>query len=339
MKLYHNFIANIKLRRYGVLLSIILLLYLARSLMTPILLTFIFTYLAIHFIQLVQRFFKIKPILIVITLYGGTVFFLYIVLTKYIPILFHQTWHMVDTVVAFYDDQPTNSNQVLDWVLQYIQRSEFLDQLKGGASFIIGYLHDFGKLTVSLALSFLLSFFFSVELKKVKNFSKLFFSSDFGWYFQDIFYFAQKFTNTFGVVLEAQFFIAIVNTVITISGLAIMGFHQLPSLGLMVFFFSLIPVAGAIISSIPLSFISYSQGGIWDLFFILLMILFIHILEAYVLNPKFMSSRTELPIFYTFVILLIAEQLFGIWGLIVGIPIFTFFLDVMNVKKISQSKN
>ncbi|BCA85516.1 AI-2E family transporter [Enterococcus saigonensis] len=338
MKLYHNFIANIKLRRYGVLLSIILLLYLARSLMTPILLTFIFTYLAIHFIQLVQRFFKIKPILIVITLYGGTVFFLYIVLTKYIPILFHQTWHMVDTVVAFYDDQPTNSNQVLDWVLQYIQRSEFLDQLKGGASFIIGYLHDFGKLTVSLALSFLLSFFFSVELKKVKNFSKLFFSSDFGWYFQDIFYFAQKFTNTFGVVLEAQFFIAIVNTVITISGLAIMGFHQLPSLGLMVFFFSLIPVAGAIISSIPLSFIAYSQGGMWDLFFILLMILFIHILEAYVLNPKFMSSRTELPIFYTFVILLIAEQLFGIWGLIVGIPIFTFFLDVMNVKKISQSK-
>ena len=76
-----------------------------------------------------------------------------------------------------------------------------------------------------------------------------------------------------------------------------MGFHQLPSLGLMVFLFSLIPVAGAIISSIPLSFIAYSQGGMWDLLFILLMILGIHILEAYVLNPKFMSSRTELPIF------------------------------------------
>ncbi|MBO0450535.1 AI-2E family transporter [Enterococcus sp. MJM12] len=338
MKLYHNFVANLKLRRYVVLLSIIFLLYFARSLMTPILLTFIFTYLAIHFVQLVQRLIKIKPIFIVVALYGGTLLLLYIALTNYIPILFHQTWHMVDTVIDFYDNQPTNSNQVLDWILQYVQRSEFLDQLKGGASFIIGYLHDFGKLAVSLALSFLLSFFFTVELKKVKDFSKLFFTSDFGWFFQDIFYFAQKFINTFGVVLEAQFFIAIVNTVITVIGLAIMGFHQLPSLGLMVFLFSLIPVAGAIISSIPLSFIAYSQGGMWDLIFILFMILGIHILEAYVLNPKFMSSRTELPIFYTFVILLVAERLFGIWGLIVGIPIFTFFLDVMKVKKIPHSE-
>ncbi|NRE04462.1 hypothetical protein DBN73_17895, partial [Enterococcus faecalis] len=42
-----------------------------------------------------------------------------------------------------------------------------------------------------------------------------------------------------------------------------------------------------------------------------------------VLNPKFMSSKTELPIFYTFVILLVSERLFGVWGLIVGIPVFT----------------
>lgn len=338
LKLYENFIANLKLRRYVVLLSIVFLLYLARSLMTPILLTFIFTYLAVHFVHLVQRFVKLRPFIIVLFLYGGLLLLLYIALTKYIPILFHQTWNLVETVIDFYDNQPTSSNQVINWILKYVQRSEFLDQLKGGASFIIGYLHDFGNLAVSLALSFLLSFFFTVELKKVKDFSKLFLTSDFGWYFQDVFYFAQKFINTFGVVLEAQFFIAIVNTVITLICLAIMNFHQLPSLGLMVFLFSLIPVAGAIISSIPLSFIAYSQGGMWDLLFILFMILGIHILEAYVLNPKFMSSRTELPIFYTFVILLLSERLFGIWGLIVGIPIFTFFLDVMKVKKIPHSK-
>ena len=136
MKLYENFVANIKLRRYCVLLSIVFLLYLARSLMTPILLTFIFTYLAIHFVQLVQRFIKLKPLIIVIALYGGMILLLYIALTKYIPILFHQTWNMVDTVIDFYDKQPTSSNQMLDWILKYVQRSEFLDQLKGGASFL-----------------------------------------------------------------------------------------------------------------------------------------------------------------------------------------------------------
>lgn len=46
-----------------------------------------------------------------------------------------------------------------------------------------------------------------------------------------------------------------------------------------------------------------------------------------------MSSKTELPIFYTFVVLLAGEALWGTWGLIVGVPVFTFFLDILGVKK------
>ena len=62
------------------------------------------------------------------------------------------------------------------------------------------------------------------------------------------------------------------------------------------------------------------------------MLCVVHALEAYVLNPKLMSSRTELPIFYTFVVLYVSEHLFGMWGLIVGIPVFTFLLDILGVK-------
>lgn len=63
-----------------------------------------------------------------------------------------------------------------------------------------------------------------------------------------------------------------------------------------------------------------------------------HLLESYILNPKFLSSRKELLIFYTFVILLIREKLFGVWGLIAGISIFTFFLDILKVKQIPLYK-
>ena len=68
------------------------------------------------------------------------------------------------------------------------------------------------------------------------------------------------------------------------------------------------------------------------------MIMVIHALEAYVLNPKFMSSRTELPIFYTFVVLLVAEHLWGTWGLIVGVPVFTFLLDIFGVKSVQRHR-
>ena len=49
-----------------------------------------------------------------------------------------------------------------------------------------------------------------------------------------------------------------------------------------------------------------------------------------------MSSKTELPIFYTFLVLLVAEHFLGTWGLIVGVPIFTFLLDVIDVKSVKK---
>ncbi len=36
------------------------------------------------------------------------------------------------------------------------------------------------------------------------------------------------------------------------------------------------------------------------LFIPLMTILVVHLIESYVLNPKLMSSKTDLPIFYTF---------------------------------------
>ena len=57
----------------------------------------------------------------------------------------------------------------------------------------------------------------------------------------------------------------------------------------------------------------------------------IHGIEAYILNPKLMSSKTDLPVFYTFVVLIFSQHFFGVWGLIIGIPVFVFLLDVLDV--------
>lgn len=117
-----------------------------------------------------------------------------------------------------------------------------------------------------------------------------------------------------------------------------MRMPQIIALGLMVFILSLIPVAGVIISLVPLSIVGYSVGGIRYVVYILIMILVIHALESYVLNPKFMSSKTELPIFYTFLVLLVAEHFLGTWGLIVGVPIFTFLLDILDIKSSDKKR-
>ena len=202
----------------------------------------------------------------------------------------------------------------------------------------VSTLTSLGTLTFAFVMSLILSFFYTIELRQMNEFSRQFLSSkSLGWFFNDLYYFGKKFVNTFGVVLEAQFFIAICNTVITMICLTFMHMPQIFALGLMVFILSLIPVAGVIISLVPLSMVAYSVGGWRYIAYILIMVVVIHAIEAYVLNPKFMSSRTELPIFYTFVVLLVSEHLFGTWGLIVGVPIFTFLLDIADVKPIGKA--
>ena len=46
-----------------------------------------------------------------------------------------------------------------------------------------------------------------------------------------------------------------------------------------------------------------------------------------------MSAKTNLPTFFTFMILLFSEHFLGIWGLIIGIPIFIFLLDMLDIEE------
>lgn len=329
---WEKFKENVPLRRFFVLLIIIFCLYEMRAMMNTILLTFIFTYLVVHFIRLIQRHApKIPTGLIVSVTYILIVLFLYFVITKYMPLLITQITKMFKSVMSFYESN--NMTGIMKYVDRHISRTELVTQAKNGMGIMMHTLSSVGTLTVAIFMSLILSFFYTIELKKMNEFSNLFVKSGIiKWFFEDVRYFGRKFTNTFGVVLEAQFFIALCNTALTMIGLAFMRMPQIIALGLMVFILSLIPVAGVIISLVPLSIVGYSVGGIRYVVYIFVMIMIIHAIEAYILNPKFMASKTDLPIFYTFLVLLVAERFWGTWGLIVGVPIFTFLLDILDIK-------
>lgn len=333
MSLYQRFVHNVVLRRWVVLGILISVLWLVRSEMSKILLTFIFTFLIIRLIRGIQRHVRMPYQLIVIVVYALLIFGLYFAITIYIPKITAQVVSGVQSIYTFYQNSANDTNQTVKLVSDWLAKSNLLPQVRGSLKVVVDYITSIGSFGVTIVLSMILSFFYTIELKPMNSFSKLFLSSDYGWFFQDISYFGHKFADTFGVVLEAQFLIALFNTAVTTIGLAFLHIPQLLAVGIMIFIFSLVPVAGVIISAIPLSILGYAVGGVRDVVTILILLLVVHALEAYVLNPKLMSSKTELPIFYTFVVLLAGEAMWGIWGLIVSVPIFTFFLDILGVKK------
>lgn len=102
----------------------------------------------------------------------------------------------------------------------------------------------------------------------------------------------------------------------------------------MIFLFSLVPVAGTIASLLPLSIIAYTVGGFKEILYVLVLIGILHALESYVLNPKFMADKTELPVFVIFVTLLVSEHFMGFGDYYWGVPLLPFILDFLLISKL-----
>ncbi|WP_334332098.1 MULTISPECIES: AI-2E family transporter [unclassified Companilactobacillus] len=338
MSLYDKFVDNKRLRRFTLLVVVIALIYLFRSMMSMFLLTFIFTFLSVQLVRAIQRKIpKIKPVWIIAPVYLVIIALLVFVVANYVPQLVNQTAKMFSSLQQFYEHEDVSESPYLQIIYNYLQQINLDNQIKVAIGQVVNYIGSVGAVGFNIVISFLLSFFYSSQVEQMNSFGRQFLDSKYGWVFSDLKYYGQKFVNTFGVVLEAQLLIAIVNTVLTTITLLFMKMPGIIALAVMVFILSLIPVAGVIISMVPLSFVAYTVGGIRYVIYIIVMIIVIHLIETYFLNPQFMSSMTHLPIFFTFVVLIVSEELIGTWGLIIGIPIFVFFLDILGVHSITKN--
>ena len=254
--MYEKFLNNTRLRRFTVLGLVIFVLFLVRDFMTPMLLTFIFTLISVKIVKFIQRYIKAPTFLLATILYLIELCLLYLLISKYSTILIDQVVSTYNSIVHFYQHKDFDSDIVTDFISNYFKNHNWQDKVESGAGIILEQLQNVGRLAISFIMSFILSFFFMIEKEKTVLFSRNFLSSEYAWFFQDLYYFAKVFVETFGVVVEVQLLIAIVNTVITTIGLGLIGFTQLPTLAIMIFFLSLIPVAGVIFSCIPLTMIA-----------------------------------------------------------------------------------
>lgn len=327
---------NKGVKRIIVFVLIALVVYSMRSMLNFILLTFIFTFLMDRLVNFITKKVPINRKLTVLVSYTLIVGLLSYGIVKYLPIVIYEITELVKQVTIFY--QQPQDNAVVNYLVSLLEKNQITQYLEQGLGFVMKYFTNISQFALQLFLALLLSLFYLLEKPRLVSFTRKFKDSKLAAFYNEIAFFGGKFANTFGKVIEAQFIIAIVNSGLSAIALSIMGFPQLFGLTIMVFFLGLIPVAGVIISLIPLSLIAYTIGGFIQVVYIWVTIAIIHAIEAYILNPKLMSSKTDLPIFYTFIVLIFSEHFFGVWGLIIGIPIFVFMLDVLDVTNSDRKK-
>jgi predicted PurR-regulated permease PerM len=324
-------------KRTIIFLIIVIALIALRSMINVILLTLIFSFLMDRLVQIVTRKVPLNRRITVLLSYITIIGLLSYGIVTYLPVIVSEISQLVTQLQEFYFKP--HDNVVINYVVEMIEKNEVTNYLEQGFAFIVKSFTDISKIGVQIFISLILSLFFLLEKPKLIEFTTKFKYSKIAPFYNEIEFFGKKFILTFGKVIEAQFIIAIVNCVLTTIALWILDFPQLLGLSLLVFCLGLIPVAGVIISLFPLCTIAYTIGGLMYVLYILIVIMIIHAIETYILNPKLMSSKTELPVFYTFIVLIFGEHFFGIWGLIVGIPVFVFLLDILDVKSIRTGTN
>jgi predicted PurR-regulated permease PerM len=316
-------------KRISIFVLIALILYAMKSMINLILLTFIFTFLMDRLVQFIEKKIPLNRKLIVVTSYACIVGLLSYCVVMYLPMIIQEITALIKQLTTFYTSK--HDNIILNYLVNRMEEIKLSSYLEQGVSFIIKYFKDISSITLQVLLALLLSIFCLLEKPHLIEFTKKFRTSKIAFIYEEIEFFARKFVGTFGKVIEAQLIIAVVNCVLTTIFLWLLKFPQLGGLSIMIFVLGLIPVAGVIISLVPLVIIAYSIGGFMKVLYVGIAILIIHGIEAYILNPNLMSSKTNLPVFYTFIVLIFSEHFFGVWGLIIGIPVFVFLLDVLEV--------
>ncbi|KAG1671404.1 hypothetical protein FOA52_011901 [Chlamydomonas sp. UWO 241] len=135
------------------------------------------------------------------------------------------------------------------------------------------------------------------------------------------------FGRLFGMALEVQGKIALLNTALTAFGMWLLAIPGMGILSLLVFTGSFIPIAGCIISTVPIAFVALTEYGFMSLGCVILMVVVVHFVEAYLLNPVIYSASLKLHPLIIVSVLVVAEHTIGVWGLMLAVPLTVFALD------------
>ena len=316
--------------KWIIMIFIIGLLFFFANALNFLLLTFIITYLAytifIKILHILPQPLK-RPKLLLVLMYTLILVVVGTTGYRYLPAAISQLSAIIVQSSSF--NIELYRDMIPEKIYAFILNLDMEGILKDIGGTILDKIGDISTFLLEAFMALLLSFFFILEIDKIKIFCKSFKTIQTEKVYNQVVLFGTSFLNTFGIAIKVQIMISTINTVLTVIGLLILGFPNILGLAIMIFFFGLMPVIGVVISLIPLTIIAFQIGGFMYVVYIIAIIMIIHGIESYILNPKLYSITMKLPIFFTFMVLMVGELLFGAWGLVIGIPLFVFIVEMI----------
>lgn len=130
-------------------------------------------------------------------------------------------------------------------------------------------------------------------------------------------------------VVRGQLLICLVNALLTLIGLLLIGVKFAFVLATIAGLFSLVPIFGSIISTVPIVLIGVTQSLTIGLL-ALAWIVGVHFLEANILNPKILGNSAKIHPVVIVLALVAGKHFYGLIGALLAVPITSILLTIFN---------
>jgi predicted PurR-regulated permease PerM len=190
------------------------------------------------------------------------------------------------------------------------------------------------RVTATMVLALLFSFLILIDLARIKRTIEGLRNSRVGDFYLEAAEPIARFGILLGRAIEAQAVIALLNTALTLIGLLVLGIPLVAMLSVIVFVCSFLPVIGVFVSTTPIMLVALNAGGLNLSLSAVGLVVLIHAIEAYLLNPLIYGRHLKLNPVLTVIILYVAYHVFGLWGMLLGVPVARYFIhDVIGVSQ------
>lgn len=222
-------------------------------------------------------------------------------------------------------------NKMEDLVISFLPGAQGQDRSKYLPEMLRRFVAGVADGTVTFLLAIVLSFLIVLDFDRITRELGVWQQSPVGRFFHEAAASVIKFADMVGTAFQCQLAVSSLNTIITCIGLLALDIRPVLLLTTIVFLFGLIPVLGVWISSVPIVLIAFNDHGWQRAVMAVGLITLVHLLEAYVFNPRIYAARFHLNPVLVLIILLVGHELFGIWGMLLGIPITYYILNIAQV--------
>ena len=319
------------------------MLYLFRSMFGLVFMTFIMCFIFASIGHKIRRKYHLNRRLIVVSLYTLflllEILFICVVPSKLISETINFTEQLPQSIyfLKSWIDTHTQGNEILSMLVNQFESNISPEKaLVKSWSFMLNFINTGVHYIGWFFLAMLFSFLILLDLPTLSLGIRRLRDTKLAETYKEIAGSVVLFSKVVGENFRAQLIISAINTFLTAAGLYFLGIKAIALLCTIVFICGLIPVLGMIISSVPIVLMAVNTGGMSLGLWALLMIVLIHLLEAYVLNPRIVSSVMHINPVMTLIILYIAHSFLGLWGMLLGVPIAVYFYRKINIHQTNQ---